>query len=94
MPTASATRDAAYPPVDGTQPCAAEDPELFFPVTSRDRYYSEPRAKAVCAPCPFFGPCLEWALAYDTAGIWAGTSEDQRHEIRSRRGIRPRRLAY
>lgn len=76
-----------YPPVDGTQPCAAEEPELFFPRTSRDQYFSEPRAKAVCEHCPFFTPCLEWAVAHNTDGLWAGTSPAERAAIRARRGV-------
>lgn len=85
---APATVDVDYPPVDGTQPCAAENPELFFPRTSRDAQFAYPRAKAVCETCPFRRPCLAYALAHNVTGIWAGTSHEERHALRKAHGIK------
>lgn len=76
-----------YPPVDGSQPCAAENPELFFPRTSRDAQFAYPRAKAVCSGCPFRRACLAYALVNDVWGIWAGTSPDERRALRKAHGI-------
>ncbi|MGH8908799.1 MAG: WhiB family transcriptional regulator [Egibacteraceae bacterium] len=64
--------------------CLDEDPELFFPAGSTGRAIEQAeRAIAVCARCPVRSACLEWAL--DTgqdAGVWGGTSEDERRAVR------------
>lgn len=83
---------APYPDYDGTQHCAGEDPELFFPRTSRDTYFSEPRIAACCSACPFLTPCLEFAVTHNVFGYWGGKSPDQRADIRRQRGITPRSL--
>jgi WhiB family redox-sensing transcriptional regulator len=41
-------------------------------------------AKAVCAACPVRIDCLGYALETgQDAGVWGGTSEKERREIRS-----------
>lgn len=54
-------------PAELCGPCKV-DPELFFTETPA----AEAAAKAICATCPFRGPCLAWALAarlpYGVAG--------------------------
>jgi WhiB family redox-sensing transcriptional regulator len=48
-------------------------------------------AKAVCAMCPVRPECLTWALATgQDAGVWGGTSEEERRVMR---GIRPEQVA-
>jgi len=43
-------------------------------------------AKAVCAYCPVRADCLGYALATgQDAGVWGGTTEDERRQIRSAR---------
>jgi WhiB family transcriptional regulator, redox-sensing transcriptional regulator len=64
--------------------CKDVDPDLFFPIgstgTALDQIES---AKAVCGLCPSKTPCLEFALATNQeAGVWGGTSEDERRTIR------------
>ncbi len=40
-------------------------------------------AKAVCSGCPVRVECLEFALEpHQEAGIWGGTSEDERRHLR------------
>ncbi len=67
--------------------CRDLDPELFFPVGNAGPALLQiDRAKQVCADCPVRAPCLEWALdSGQEAGVWGGTSEDERRALRSRR---------
>jgi WhiB family redox-sensing transcriptional regulator len=40
-------------------------------------------AKAVCRACPAQAECLDWAVQADErAGVWGGTSPDERTQIR------------
>lgn len=40
-------------------------------------------ARAICSVCPVITECYEHALAYpEVSGIWAGTTPDQRTELR------------
>ena len=67
--------------------CRDTDPELFFPVgNAGPALHQLDRAKQVCAGCPVRTPCLEWALASgQEAGVWGGTSEDERCALRRMR---------
>ena len=69
--------------------CLDEDPELFFPIgTTGPAATQVEQAKVVCRRCPAVEPCLTWAL--DTgqdAGVWGGTSEDERRALK-RRSVR------
>lgn len=71
--------------------CLDEDPDLFFPIgTSGPAVAQAEQAKAVCRECPVSGECLEWAIAnFQEAGVWGGTSEDERRAMR-RHGVRVR----
>lgn len=40
----------------------------------------------ICAACPVRQTCLDWALAHDEWGVWAGTSRKVRESLA--RGIR------
>lgn len=79
---------APYPPVDGTQPCAGEDPELFFLTSSSmDNTFKLSRALEACAACPFRRACLAYALTHAVTGVWGGTTRPQREDLRRRHGI-------
>jgi len=41
-------------------------------------------AKQICRTCPVCGPCLRWALESGDAGVWGGTTEDERRKHRQR----------
>lgn len=58
----------------------APDPDLWFPEVGQ----SAQPAIAVCAHCPVAGACLGYALSLsaNTAGVWGGTSEEQRRKLR------------
>jgi WhiB family redox-sensing transcriptional regulator len=68
--------------------CAAEDPELFFPVGDNGRYEGPAlvqiaEAKAVCRRCPVREQCLQWALATgQDEGVWGGLTEIERRQLR------------
>jgi WhiB family redox-sensing transcriptional regulator len=60
--------------------CREVDPDLFFPVgTSGPSLLQIDEAKQICRTCPVCGPCLRWAVDNSAAGVWGGTTEDERH---------------
>jgi len=67
--------------------CRSEDPELFYPVSSSGHVYAAQveRAKAVCRRCPVRAECLSEALASPQDGVWGGTTEAERRQIRQGR---------
>jgi WhiB family redox-sensing transcriptional regulator len=67
--------------------CRDVDPELFFPVgTTGPAAAQIEDAKAVCVECSVRDQCLEWALVTgQDAGVWGGTSEEERRSIRRAR---------
>lgn len=64
--------------------CKSCSPELFFPAGTTGAAFDEiTAAKAVCAVCPVQTACLRFALATNQAyGIWGGTTEDERVQIK------------
>ena len=64
--------------------CRDTDPELFFPVGSTGQALLQiARAKEVCCECPVKHECLEFAIETNQdTGIWGGTSEEERRQIR------------
>jgi WhiB family transcriptional regulator, redox-sensing transcriptional regulator len=67
--------------------CRDIEPELFFPVGNAGPALLQiSQAKQVCAGCPVRVSCLKWALeSGQEAGVWGGTSEDERRALRYRR---------
>lgn len=72
--------------------CRDEDPELFFPVTSKGPAARQlVAAKAICAGCGVSRECLRFALENrQDHGVWGGTSEEERKLMRSA-GVHARR---
>ena len=64
--------------------CRSVSPELFFPAGSTGIAADEIEgAKAVCESCPVREACLQFALETNQeAGIWGGTTEDERRRLR------------
>lgn len=52
--------------------------QLFFP---DDAAVAE-IALRICDGCPVKAPCLDYAIEYNERGIWGGTSERGREQIR------------
>ena len=60
--------------------CRQTDPELWFPeLGSSGRV-----AKQICQQCPVLEQCLAYALEHQERGIWGGTSEKQRQQLRAK----------
>ena len=73
--------------------CRDTDPDLFFPVGTTGIEQIE-NAKAVCRQCEAQAPCLEYALASNQdSGVWGGTSEEERRQLRKQYVARQRRSA-
>lgn len=64
--------------------CRWVDPELFHPAATSGVLYDAQvaKAKAVCRRCPAQTFCLEEALARGESGIWGGTTEEERKQLR------------
>lgn len=63
--------------------CSGYPNTLFFPTSDVVDDGAVERAKAVCAVCPVIEDCLEYALETNQrAGIWGGTSEQERKSLR------------
>lgn len=71
--------------------CRHYDPELFFPDSDiRPARAQVEAAKKVCRRCPVRGTCLSWALDHgQEAGIWGGTTEQERRQMRCQRSAPP-----
>lgn len=65
--------------------CGNVPAEWFFPTRGEDTT----QAKAICAECSVRQECLDYAVRNgEKFGIWGGTSERERRNIRRQRGIR------
>lgn len=64
--------------------CRDSAPELFFPIGATGLALAQiDAAKAVCDRCTVRAECLEFALETNQeAGVWGGTSEDERRHLR------------
>lgn len=68
--------------------CHGEDPELFFPVTAAGPALAQVfAAKAVCFRCAVRAACMSYALATGQAGIWGGTTQEERAAMRRPAGL-------
>lgn len=70
--------------------CRDRSDDLMFPTGDEgsELYRRQvEEARAVCAWCPVRTACLEHALsAGEDAGVWAGTTPDERRAMRRRAG--------
>jgi WhiB family redox-sensing transcriptional regulator len=77
----------------GDAPCTQTNPEAFFSEdppedkrgNSKSVYKYEYEAKKVCSDCPYQQRCLVYALANNETGIWGGTTDNERRQIRRSR---------
>jgi WhiB family redox-sensing transcriptional regulator len=67
----------------GPTACSQHDPDLFFPDTEGPNFYTLIRnAKEVCFTCPYQLECLEHAVKNNEPGIWGGTSDKERKNMK------------
>lgn len=71
-----------YPHFDGTQTCQNPSPSAALAFSGAVGADPVP-ALVLCAACPFMGECRDWALTHDVYGVWGGTSEEDRSQIRA-----------
>jgi WhiB family redox-sensing transcriptional regulator len=68
--------------------CRGEDPGLIFPVAASGAALQQVfAAKAVCFRCAVRAACLSYALATGQAGIWCGTTQEERDAMRQSSGF-------
>jgi WhiB family redox-sensing transcriptional regulator len=74
--------------------CRTADPDIFFPVAVGTAVAAKQVARAllICAGCTVRQQCLDFAMrTRETAGIWGGTTPEERirvHRARNRRTAR------
>jgi WhiB family redox-sensing transcriptional regulator len=75
--------------------CRDSNPDLFFPVGSTGTAIEQiEAAKRVCGSCLAQTECLEFALATNQeAGVWGGTTEEERRKLRKDWVAKQRRAA-
>ena len=66
--------------------CKGVDTEMFYPnmeiySPSEVLYFNR-----MCSECPVKAACLEWALAHERHGVWAGTTPHIRSQMRKEIG--------
>ncbi len=68
----------------GVASCLDTDPELFFPVGATGLAVTQiEEAREVCMGCACQEKCLEFALRTNQdAGVWGGSSEEERRHLR------------
>jgi WhiB family redox-sensing transcriptional regulator len=76
--------------------CRTADPDLFFPVAVGGSASSQVnRALRICGGCPVRQACLDFAMrTREPAGIWGGTTPEERIRVLRARHRRPPRRAW
>lgn len=72
--------------------CRDTDPELFFldpSMRGLNKRTRELNAVKICNTCPVKQACLDHALSVpEIFGVWGGMTEEQRHELLKKRGVK------
>lgn len=63
------------------QRCKPDLTPIFFSFDQED----EDRAKAICRECPAREECRNFAVQSGEAGVWGGTTEEERRRLRRNR---------
>lgn len=79
----------AFHPIGRAACSDTKTPEIFSTGTANTKktkkeQRNETLAKAICATCFVKQDCLDYALKYNTKGIWGGLNEDQRNLLYKR----------
>lgn len=69
-----------FPDLPDAACAGTTDPEAFFSFND----WRIDQARNICRRCPEIRACLAWALTHSEHGLWAGTTEEQRHQLRAR----------
>lgn len=76
----------------GEPPCASADPDAFFPEKGESNMIRN--AKMVCSSCQYQTECLDYAINNNEIGIWGGTTEYERRQLKRGIKIRQPRKQY
>lgn len=69
-------------------PVCASFPEAYFPTHDMPLHSEEVVwAKKMCQECPIIQLCADFAIKWDSTGVWGGTSHEERRRIRKLRNI-------
>ena len=72
--------------------CRGSDPEQFFldpNMRGLNKRTKELNAIKVCNTCPVKQACLDHALSVpEIFGVWGGMTEEQRHELLRKKGVK------
>jgi WhiB family redox-sensing transcriptional regulator len=76
--------------------CRTADPDLFFPVAVGAAASAQvSRALLICGGCLVKDQCLDFAMrTREPAGIWGGTTPEERIRVLRARHRRPGRRAW
>ena len=74
---------ANYPKFTGEEPCASFDVNDFYMLDSdRGNISRVEYSKKICQTCPIIKDCFLWAIHHEKLGVWGGTMEHERRELR------------
>lgn len=72
----------------GPTSCSTHDPDLFFPDPEGPNFAQLMRhAKEVCFTCPYQLECLKLAVENDEPGVWGGTSQPERRQMKRKNKV-------
>ena len=71
-----------YPNFDGSQVCNHPSPSAAAAFSGTVGADPAP-ALALCSACQFVDECRDWSLTHEVYGVWGGTTEADRAEIRT-----------
>ena len=79
----------------GRSACRDSDPDIFFPIGITGPALEQiETARRICTACDVNEECLEFALATNQeAGVWGGTTEEERRKLRKAWLAKQRRAA-
>lgn len=58
--------------------CVGADPDMWFP----PKHASNQTARHICSDCPVRLTCLRYSLDHNETGIWGGTTDYQRQQMK------------
>ncbi len=65
--------------------CRGQQTALFFPPPGGGAGVVSAEAVALCRSCPVRSQCLDYAMATQSVGIWAATTDEDRRRLHRRR---------
>lgn len=73
---------ALMPTIDYEHAACAGESDLFFQEYPTNKQLAE--MQNICSTCPILKQCLNWSVHQEEFGFWAGTTAEERADIRRR----------